>query len=156
MKVGTTILLSLSLLFFHILSPWAQSLVPEHRVEEPPPYWLPEDLRLTERQMEQMQFIQRHYLEDMSVLRNELRNREFRLRRLLSDPSSQAAEIRSKQKELSALENRMQARTLDYQLEVREVLTPEQFRLWVSRQHMPFGRRGHHKHGRGRMHGHQP
>ena len=156
MKIGTAILLSLSLLLLYILSPWAQSLVPEHRVEEDPPYWLSEDLRLTERQIEQMEFIQRHYLEDMSGLRNERRNREFRLKRLLSDPSSKPAEIRSKQKEVSALENRMQERTLDYQLEVREVLTPEQFRLWVSRQHMPFGRRGHHRHGKGRMHGHQP
>jgi Spy/CpxP family protein refolding chaperone len=123
--------------------------VPEQRVEKRPPYCLPEDLHLTPKQIEQIKSIQGRYLNDIGLLRNELRDRKFRLRKLLSDPTSEASDIRSEQKEIFALENQMQERILDYQLEVRQTLTPEQFRLWVSRQRMPFGPKRHHRHGTG-------
>jgi len=151
MKIGVAIVLSFFFLVFHAFPAWAQRLVPEQRVEERPPYCLPEDLQLTPKQIEQIKSIQGRYLKDIGVLRNELLNRRFRLRKLLSDPASKASNIRAKQKEIFALENHIQERTLDYQLEVRDILTPQQFRLWVSRQRKPFGPRRHHRRGMGMM-----
>lgn len=102
--------------------------------------------------MEQMESIERRYLKDMSALRHDLLNKRYRLRRLFSDPTSKADDLRSKQKEVFALENQIQERILDYELKVRDILTPEQFRLWVSRRQMQSGRMMHHGPGMGMMH----
>jgi len=149
MKIGAAIILCLLVLTVCALPAQTQSLVPEQRGEERPSCWRPEDLRLTQQQIEQIESIEHRYLREIRGLRNDLLNQKYQLRRLLSDPTSQATHIRSKQREISALENQMQDRILDYQLEVRQILTPEQFSLWVSRQRSPFGPRKHHRRGRG-------
>lgn len=102
--------------------------------------------------MEQMESVERRYLKDMSALRNDLLNKRYRLRRLFSDPTSKADDLRSKQKEVFVLENQIQERILDYELKVRDILTPEQFRLWVSRRQMQSGHMMHHGPGMEMMH----
>lgn len=152
MKIRSVILLSLFLLGLHVSSAWAQPRMQGNRIRGGPPCWIPEDLRLTPEQIGQMTSIQRHYLKDMIVLRNDLWNRRYALRRLLSDPTAESSEIRAKQKEVFTLGNQIQERILDYQLKVRDILTPEQFRLWVSRNRMPLGHGMHHGPAVGMMH----
>ncbi len=152
MKIWPAILLSLFLVLLQVFHTGAQP--PRHggRRGDPPPDRLPEDQRLTAEQIEKIRSIQHRYLEDIHALRNDLLNRRYRFRGLLLDPASDGVEIKSKQKEVFALENQIQERMLDYQLEVRDILTPEQFRHWVSRQGMPFGHEMHHMGGMGMMH----
>lgn len=152
MKIRAVILFSFFLLLLHVSPAWAQQPMQGRKTGGRPPCLLPEDLRLTGEQIEGMNSIQRRYLEDITSLRNHLLNRRYQFRRLLSDPTSEAAEIRSKQKEVFALENQIEERILDYQLKMRDILTPQQFRLWVSRHGMPLGRRMHHRRGTGMIH----
>ena len=116
-----------------------------------PPCWLPDDLQLTAEQMEKLRLIQRSYLNDLTPLRNDFLNKRYELRRLISDPTSNADDIRAKQEEALALETQIQEKVIDYQLKVREILTPEQFKLWISRYKMGHGPMRGHRHGMGMM-----
>jgi Spy/CpxP family protein refolding chaperone len=154
MKFGFAIFFSISFLFLHDSPGWAQwkqPLIPEGRTERAPRSLRPEDLQLTQKQIQQMKSTQDRYLKDMTALRNDLLNKRYELTGLLSNSKSKASDIRSKQKEVFALENQIQERILDYQLEVREILTPEQFKVWVSRHGMPLGHGMHHGRGMGMM-----
>jgi len=117
-----------------------------------PPGWLPEDLRLTAEQMEKLKFIEGSYLNEITPLRNELLNKRYELRRLFLDPTSKGDDIRAKQEEAFLLETRIQEKVIDYQLKVREILTPEQFKVWISRYRMGVGPMMDHHHGMGMMH----
>lgn len=152
MRIRSVILFSLSLFVLHASHAWAQQPMHRGEIGGRPPCWLPEDLRLTNEQIKQMNSFQHHYLEDIKILRSDLLNRRYRFRRLLTNPTSKAADIRSKQKEVFALENQIRERILDYQLKVRNILTPQQFKLWVSRHRMPFGHRMRHRRGIRTMH----
>ena len=114
-----------------------------------PPCWLPDDLQLTAEQKEKLISTQGSYLSDISSLRNDLLNKRYELRRLMSDPTSKADDIRAKQEEAFELEAQIQEKVIDYQLMVREILTPEQFRLWISRDQGGFGPGRHRRHGMG-------
>ncbi len=155
MRIGAAILLLVSFCVLAGSSGWAQwvqPLIPERRSPGEPRSLLPEHLHLTEKQIEQMESTQDHYLRDMTVLRNKLLSKRYELRRLLSNSQSKASEIRSKQQEVFALESRIQERVLDYQLQVRDILTPQQFELWVSRHGMPSHHGIHHGPGMEPMH----
>ena len=117
-----------------------------------PPCWLPDDLQLKAEQVEKLRSIQTSYLSDINSLRNDLLNKRYELRRLISDPASKADDIRAKQEEVFVLEAHIQEMVIDYQLKVREILTPEQFRLWISRYQGGFGPWGSHRHGIGMGH----
>jgi Spy/CpxP family protein refolding chaperone len=114
-----------------------------------PPCWLPGDLHLTPEQVERLQSIQGSYLNDVGSLRNDLLNKRYELRRLMSDPASKDDDIRAKQEEVFVLEAHIQEMVIGYQLKVREILTPDQFRLWISRYQADFGPGGSHRHGMG-------
>ena len=103
---------------------------------------------MTAEQMEKLKSIQGSYLNDITPLRNNLLNKRYELRRLISDPASKADDIRARQEEASGLEAQIQEKIIDYQLKVREILTPQQFRLWLSRYQGGFGPRGG-RHGMG-------
>jgi Spy/CpxP family protein refolding chaperone len=117
-----------------------------------PPSWVPDDLRLTAEQMEELKSIEGSYLNDITPLRNELLNKRYELRRLFLDPTSKADDIRAKQGEAFVLETQIQEKVIDYQLKVREVLTPDQFKVWISRYKMGAGPMRGHGHGMGMMH----
>lgn len=147
MKIGFTVFFLLSFLVLHVSlgwAQWSQPLIPEGRSGGKPRSLRPEDLELTSKQIQQMRSIEDRYLKDMTVLRNELLNKRYEVRQLLSNPKSKASEIRSKQREVFKVKNQVQERVLDYQLEVRDILTPQQFELWVSRDRKHFKHRMHH------------
>ena len=152
MKTRFFIILFISLLILQGPFAWAQRPVQRGmgKGHGHPPCWLPDDLQMTPEQIEKLKSIQGSYLNDISSLRNDLVNKRYELRRLMLDPASEADDIRAKQEEAFVLETQIQEKVIDYQLKVREVLTPEQFRLWISRYQVGFGPRGGSRHG---MHG---
>jgi Spy/CpxP family protein refolding chaperone len=152
MKIGLTTLLSLSFLVLHLPPAKTEQPAQRHRMGGGSSFWLPEDLKLTREQTEEIKSTQHRYLKDIRILRNELLNKRYSLQRLLSDPTVKSSEIKAKQKEVFALENKIQEKALDYQLRMREILTPQQFRLWVSRNQGLFGHGRHHRRGMGMMH----
>jgi Spy/CpxP family protein refolding chaperone len=154
MKTRFFIILSISILILQSSFAWAQS--PGQRGMASghghPPCWLPDDLHMTPEQMEKLQSIQGGYLNDIGSLRNDLLNKRYELKGLMSDAASKADDIRAKQEEVFVLEAQIQEMVLDYHLKVREILTPEQFRLWISRYQAGFGPGGSHRHGMGMRH----
>ncbi|MFQ6079542.1 MAG: Spy/CpxP family protein refolding chaperone [Thermodesulfobacteriota bacterium] len=116
------------------------------------PWCLPGDLQLTEEQMEKLKSIEGRYLSDINPLRNDLLNKRYELRRLILNPTSKADDIRAKQEGAFVLETQIQEKVIDYQLKVREILTPQQFKVWISRYRMGAGPMRGHRHGMGMMH----
>jgi Spy/CpxP family protein refolding chaperone len=154
MKIKFFIIPSILLIILSISLAWAQWPVQRGmgHGHGHPPCWLPDDLQLTAEQKEKLISIQGSYLSDISSLRNDLLNKRYELRRLMSDPTSKAEDIRAKQEEAFELEAQIQEKVIDYQLMVREILTPEQFRLWISRYQGGFGLSRGHRHGMGMGH----
>ena len=154
MKTRFLIILSICLFILWVPFVWAQW--PGERGmgsgQGHPPCWRPDDLRLTAEQMEKLKSFQGSYLNDLSPLRNDLLNKRYELRRLILDPTSKAEDIRAKQEEAFVLETQIQEKVIDYQLKVREILTPEQFKVWISRYKIGVGPRRGHRHGMGMSH----
>ena len=86
-------------------------------------------LNLTEAQLEKLRELRESYLQDTLTWRNERLVQRYHLRNMLRDPKVDAEKILAKQKEISKLEAKIQERTVLFQLEAREILTPEQLRL---------------------------
>jgi Spy/CpxP family protein refolding chaperone len=154
MRTRSFIILSIFLFILQIPLAWAQWTAQREMGHEHghPPCWLPGDLQLTPEQVEKLRSIQTSYLNDIGSLRSDLLNKRYELRRLMSDPTSKADDIRAKQEEAFELEAQIQEKVIDYRLMVREILTPEQFRLWISRYQEGFGPRSGHRHGMGMGH----
>ena len=154
MKARSFIILSISILILQSSFAWAQQSGPRGMPSGHgrPPCWLPDDLQLTAGQVEKLRSIQTSYLSDINSLRNDLLNKRYEVRRLMSDSTSKGDDIRAKQEEVFVLEAQIQEMVLDYHLKVREILTPEQFRLWISRYQAGFGPGGSHRHGMGMRH----
>jgi Spy/CpxP family protein refolding chaperone len=137
MRIGLILLCLVAVVGYHLTDGWAKEPMGKEPRERHPPCWLPEDLQLTVEQIEIITSIQHRYLGEIRRLRGRLLNQRLNFRRLLSDPTSEAADIRARHREVLAVESQIQQKILDYQLEVREILTPEQFTFWVSRQYRP-------------------
>ncbi len=154
MKIRLVIILVMCLLILRVAFAGAQWHVQRGmgRGHGHHPSWHPEDLQLTAEQVKKLESIQGSYLNDITPLRNDFLNKRYELMRLIADPTSKADDIRAKQEETLALETQIQEKVINYQLKVREILTREQFKLWISRYKMGHGpMRGPH-HGMGRMH----
>ena len=134
MRIRTILLCLIILVASHLAGGWAQEPMGGGPKGRRPQCWLPEDLQLTDEQIDIITSIQRRYLGEIRILRGDLLNQRHAFKRLLADPTSEAADIRARHNGLLAVETRIQEKMLDYQLQMREVLTPEQFTLWVSQQ----------------------
>jgi len=86
-------------------------------------------LNLTEEQTARLQELRESYLRDTLVWRNEVMIKRFDMRDLLRNPRADSNEILAKQREISALESKIQERSILHQIEMRKVLTPEQIQL---------------------------
>jgi Spy/CpxP family protein refolding chaperone len=86
-------------------------------------------LNLTEEQTARLHKLRESYLKDTLVLRNELVIKRFDLKNFLANPQADPNQVLATQREVSGLESQLQERSLLYQLEMRQVLTPEQINL---------------------------
>jgi len=98
---------------------------PRHHSVE---YWI-HRLQLTEDQVTRLQEIRESYLRDTLVWRNELIIKRFDLKDLLANPQADPVQVLAKQREISNLESRIQERAVRHQLQIRQILTPEQIKL---------------------------
>jgi len=87
------------------------------------------DLSLAADQIASLQNLRQGFLRDTLPWRNDLVIKRMDLQDLLRQPQADLTQVLSKQREVSELESKIQERMVSYQLEVRKVLTPEQFRL---------------------------
>jgi Spy/CpxP family protein refolding chaperone len=56
--------------------------------------------------------------------------KRYELRKFMSNPATRPHDVRRKQEEVFRLETRIQEKMVDYQFQVKEILTPQQFKRW--------------------------
>ncbi len=83
-------------------------------------------LNLTEDQQAQIQVKQELFQEETNPLRDKLFGKKMELRNLWAKANPDQASISEKQQEIQAVQNEMQEKATQYQLDCRQLLTPEQ------------------------------
>jgi periplasmic protein CpxP/Spy len=84
------------------------------------------NMNLTDVQKAQMQSKHDGFMAEMDPLRDELVSKKMELRELWATANPSQAKISAKQQEIRAIQNQMQERATEYQLECRQMLSPEQ------------------------------
>ena len=91
---------------------------------------------------------QKHYNE-VAPLREKMFSLRQELRTLWSDPKADSKAIEEKTKEMNALRNQMQDKKVQFRLETRSLLTPDQIKAFGSGCGQGFGPKGSAGPGRG-------
>jgi Spy/CpxP family protein refolding chaperone len=91
-----------------------------------------DDLGLSEAQRMAIKKVEVQYMDKVFSLRNRFMIKRLELRGLLRDPNAAEKAIREKAKEFGALQGALQEKIIDYQIEIRAILTAEQVRLWCT------------------------
>jgi len=84
------------------------------------------NFNLTAEQSGKLTGLQQQFLNETLPVRNELTAKSLELRNLMAQASPNAATISAKQQEMFALQQKMQEKSLSYQTNARNVLTPQQ------------------------------
>jgi len=110
-------------------------------------------LNLTPDQKARSQELRRKFIGENAQLVGGLVAKRLELRSLWTDPKADSQVILAKERELRDLQNRMKDKVIQYRLEARNSLTPEQIEKLGMTGGMGFGfGRGFHHHGQGMGH----
>jgi Spy/CpxP family protein refolding chaperone len=88
------------------------------------------ELNLTESQVKETRRIGAAYSNRTLKLRSEIIGKSIEFRNLLHDPSASEEAIRAKGKEIEVIDAQLIREKIDFQIEMRKVLTPEQLQRW--------------------------
>ena len=124
---------------------------PGHRGMHPQESWGPGKVsNLTPEQKAQFRELRRKFRMENAQLIGSLVTKRLEFQSLWTDPKADSKAILDKEKELRDLQNQMRDKVIQYKLEARKFLTPEQIANW--KPHSGMGHR--HMMGRGGMMGH--
>jgi len=98
------------------------------------------DLNLSEDQIEQLQDLRLEHQKEMLEMRNTLQTKRLELQTQLLSEKPDRVKINSLVEEMGELWTDMQKKAIDYQIRMREILTPEQWDKLHS--YRSFGGRG--------------
>jgi Spy/CpxP family protein refolding chaperone len=138
---------------------WGVSYVYAQEQSDPPRYgWMHGEkswgqgkrLNLTPEQKARFQELRRKFIGENAQLVGDLVAKRLELRSLWTDPKADSQAILAKERELRGLQNRMKDKIVQYRLEARNSLTPEQIEKLGLIGGM--GRRGMMGHGWGMGH----
>jgi len=101
-----------------------------------------ENLGLSEEQRDSLKRLDDRFKDRILDLRNTLMLKRLELRGLLRDPGAEQDAIQTKSGEMGALREVLQQKILDYQLEIRRILTPDQIERWCPMTGGPVSRGG--------------
>ncbi len=109
-------------------------------------------LNLTPEQKNKLQALRKNFRKETVFLRNDLKVKRLELKTLWTVPNPDKDKIIAKQNELNDLKTKLQMKVIDFRLEARSYLTPEQ----AAQVGMWGPKIGHRRHMAGRMRaGHQ-
>jgi Spy/CpxP family protein refolding chaperone len=91
-----------------------------------------ERLDLSAEQREALKRIDENYKEQILQHRNSLMLKRIELRGLLRDPDAHQQVIQGKAREMGDVRETLQQKMIDYQIQIREILTSEQIRRWCT------------------------
>jgi Spy/CpxP family protein refolding chaperone len=91
-----------------------------------------ERLDLTEEQRQAVRKIEKAYEDQINGLQGRLMSKRLELQSVFRDPEADEQTIRARAREVFDLQNECRHMAMDYLVEIRGVLTPEQLRRWGS------------------------
>ena len=107
----------------------------------PPPSVLREvpvqEFSLTEDQQLAIRRVKANYLMRVVQLRSELAGSQLEFRAMISDPNVTEEALRNKGREIEVINGQIVKEMVNYEIEVRHVLTPEQLRAWTRTIEIP-------------------
>jgi Spy/CpxP family protein refolding chaperone len=90
------------------------------------------ELKLSESQVKETKRIGAAYSNRTLKLRSEIIGKSIEFRNLLNDPSASEEAIRAKGKEIEAIDSQLIREKIEFQIEMRKILTPEQLQRWYT------------------------
>jgi Spy/CpxP family protein refolding chaperone len=105
------------------------------------PCWRASELNLSLDQVKRLELIQQAFFRETQLPRAELFAKRLELREFLTNPTIKVESIRSKYLEIKEIQSKLEEKTLEYLMKVRNVLTEEQLKIWCPEQEFPFFRR---------------
>ena len=96
-----------------------------------------QELILTEEQQATIKRVKANYLTKVVQLRSELAGSQLEFKIMISDPTVNEEAIKVKGREIEAVNGQIVREMINYELEVRKILTPEQLRAWSRTMDVP-------------------
>jgi hypothetical protein len=93
---------------------------------------LVKELNMTESQVKEARRVRAAYSNRILKLRSDIIGKQIEFRNLVRDPSASEETIRSKGKEIEAIDIQLLREAIDYEIEMRKILTPEQLQRWYT------------------------
>ena len=84
------------------------------------------ELNLSKEQQDKLIELRKKHWEEVKPLRDEMFQKRQEMRQLFTNPATDDATILEKQKQITALQQKMQEKMVQFKLEQRKVYTPEQ------------------------------
>jgi len=106
--------------------------------------WRASDLDLTLDQVKRLDLIYQAYLQETQLPRTELFTKRLELREFLTNPNIRIESIRSMYLEINEIQSKLEEKTIEYVIKVRNLLTPEQLKNWCPEQEFPLFHRMMH------------
>ncbi len=90
------------------------------------------ELNMTEAQQRDAKRIHTLYSNRILKLRSDIIGKSIEYRNLLRDPAASDEAIRAKGKEIEVIDTQLIHERIDFEIEMRKILTPEQFQRWYT------------------------
>ena len=90
------------------------------------------ELNMTEAQLKEAKRIRTTYSNRILKLRSDIIGKSIEYRNLLRDPAASEEAIRTKGKEIEAIDTQLIRERIDFEIEMRKILTPDQFQRWYT------------------------
>lgn len=100
--------------------------------------WRASDLNLSPEQLKGFDLIQQAYFQEIRLLRVQLFSKRLELRELLTDSTPRIESIRAKYWEMIELQSKLDEKTIEYMIKLRNLLTQEQLKSWCPEKEFPF------------------
>ena len=104
------------------------------------PCWRASDLNLSLDQAKKLELIQQSYHKETQILRTELIAKRMELRESITNPGVKAESIRSNYLAIMELRSKLEDKSMEYLIKVRNLLTEEQLKTWCPEQEFPLFR----------------
>ena len=98
------------------------------------------ELSLSEVQNTSIEQINASYRDKIIQLRSEVMVKQIDLKSRLRDPEVNETKIEAMARDIRIMHVKLQKMMIDYQLEIRRILTPDQIRLWRTLENPPTKR----------------
>src|SRR4030042_4636191 len=96
------------------------------------------DLHLPPNQEKILHSINLTYLSETRPLRTEIFSKQLELREFFTNPTVKIEAIRAKNMEILELQSKLEGKTIEYLIKVRNLLTQEQLKMWCPEQEFSF------------------